>query len=180
MVEHIGSKIGLPHLDVLPSARQHYPSASVLPALVLSQPQGVSSQSQSLSVLVSLFIWRMKVKWNSLSLSLSLFKILSDSLFLTVIVCCFCLALFITLIIFVLVFGFIRWCWWDTINCLLVLVLVSFGENCEIQLIDFIWLVLVLWLRAMGHWSLSVELGGGWGHGFVVNAHGVCGCVLVQ
>ena len=178
MVEHIGSKIGLPHLNVLPSAQRHYPSALVLPALVLPQPQGVSSLSQSLSVLVSLSLSK-EWKWNE-TLSLSLFKTLSDSLFLTVIVCCFCLALFITVIIFVLVFGFIRWCLWDTINCLLVLVLVSFGENCEIQLIDFIWLALVLWLEAMGHWSLSVELGGGWGHGSVVNAHGVRGCVLVQ
>ena len=40
--------------------------------------------------------------------------------------------------------------------------LVSFGE---IQQIGFIWLVLVLWLGAMGHWALSVELEGRWEHG---------------
>ena len=45
----------------------------------------------------------------------------------------------------------------------------------EIQLIGFIWLALVLWLGAAGHWGLFVELGGGWGHGAEVNAHG---CII--
>ena len=43
MAKHIGSEIGLPRLDVLPSARQHRPSASGLPTLVLPQSQGISS-----------------------------------------------------------------------------------------------------------------------------------------
>ena len=122
------------------------------------------SVSVSVSVSLSLYLKNeseMKL-WNE---SLSLFKTLSDSLFLNVIVCCFCLALFITLLIFAPVFGFICWCWWwcwwDTLNCLLVLVLVSFGENREIQLIGFIWLALVLWWGVVGHWGLSMDRGMG-------------------
>ena len=160
--KHIGSEIGLPRLDVLPGARQHRPSASGLPTLVLPQSQGISSQSQSQSLSLYLKNESEMKFWNE---SLSLFKNLSDSLFLNVIVCCFCLALFITLLIFSPVFGFICWCWcwcwWDTLNCLLVLVLVSFGENREIQLIGFIWLALVLWLGVVGHWGLSMDRGMG-------------------
>ena len=183
-VEYIGSEISLPYLDMLPDGAAPQPQASLLPQ---PQAQGISSLSQSLSI----FIWRIKnesemklwngtlslsLLWNgtlSLSLFLSLFKTLS------VIACCFCLTLVDKFINIYPFFGFIRWCWcwWDTNNCLLVLVLVSFGE---IQLIGFIWLALVLWLGPMGHWGLSVELEGGWGHGAGVNAHGVCGCLLVQ
>ena len=97
MAEHIGSEIGLPCLDMLPNAPQHHPSASSLLAPVLHQPQGISSLSQSLSLYLKNES-EMKL-WNE---TLSLFKTLSDSLFVTVIVCCFCLALFITLLIFAL------------------------------------------------------------------------------
>ena len=103
---------------------------TVLP-LSLEPPCSSAPLTSRHFILVSVslsFIWRMKVKWNyemsNETLSLSLFKTLSDSIFLTMIVCCFCLTLFITLLIFASVFDFIRWCWywWDTINCLFVLV----------------------------------------------------------
>ena len=144
--KHIGSEIGLPYLNVLPDGAAPQPQASLLQC-------SLNLKAFHLCLSLSLFYLKNESEMSNETLSLSLFKTLSDSIFLTMIVCCFCLTLFITLLIFASVFGFIHWCWcwWDTINCLFLLVLVSFGENREMQLIGFIWLALVLWLGAMGH-----------------------------
>ncbi|XP_030924980.1 uncharacterized protein LOC115952023 [Quercus lobata] len=66
MAEHIGSEIGLPCLDVLPSAPQHHPSTSSLLAPVLHQPQDVGKQGGGETFVMKGFkLWNKKKKLNS-------------------------------------------------------------------------------------------------------------------
>ena len=107
-VEHIGSEIGLPCLNVLPDGATLHPQASLLRC-------SLNLKVFHLYLSLSLFYLKneseMKLWMSNETLSLSLFKTLFDSLFLIVIVCYICLALFITLLIFSPIFGFICWCW---------------------------------------------------------------------
>ena len=103
-----GARIDLPRLDVLPESRRHHPSTSSLPT------PSTSRYFISVSVSLSLHL-RLLSLLVSLSLHLSLLVSFSLHLSLSLLIFTPFLALF----------G-VGVC--EIINCLLVLVLVSFGE----------------------------------------------------